>query len=152
SDRTITIQQYTGYVFSLVDFPIADPSDSPANMLLAVKITTLPTAAILENRGTPVVAGQFISAADIAAGNLEYQPYAPGSGSVNSGVLSDSFTFQVQDDGGAANGGVDLDQTPNTISFAFAPPPPPPEGFDATVTTLENQAYVFSYFDLFGAI
>ena len=27
-----------------------------------------------------------------------------------------SFTFQVQDDGGIANGGVDLDQSPNTMT------------------------------------
>ena len=27
-----------------------------------------------------------------------------------------TFTFQVQDNGGTANGGVDLDQTPNTIT------------------------------------
>ena len=28
-----------------------------------------------------------------------------------------SFTFQVQDPGGTANGGVDLDQSPNTFTF-----------------------------------
>ncbi|MEI7970863.1 MAG: cadherin-like domain-containing protein, partial [Betaproteobacteria bacterium] len=28
-----------------------------------------------------------------------------------------SFSFQVQDDGGTANGGVDLDSTPNTLTF-----------------------------------
>jgi VCBS repeat-containing protein len=32
------------------------------------------------------------------------------------GAAYASFTFQVQDDGGTANGGVDLDPTPNTIT------------------------------------
>ena len=31
------------------------------------------------------------------------------------------FTFQVQDDGGTANGGVDLDQSPNTITVNVDP-------------------------------
>ena len=70
-----------------------------------MKITTLPLAGTLTNNGVAVTAGQFVSAADIAAGKLTSSrrrrtPTAPGYA---------SFTFQVQDDGGTANGGVDLD-------------------------------------------
>jgi hypothetical protein len=32
-----------------------------------------------------------------------------------------NFTFQVQDDGGTANGGIDLDLTPNLITLNVAP-------------------------------
>ena len=56
--------------------------------------------------GVGVIAGQSISAADIAAGNLVFTPTANANG-----VGYASFTFQVQDDGGTANGGVDLDPT-----------------------------------------
>ena len=54
-----------------------------------------------------VTAGQFVSAADITAGLLMFTP-APGA----NGAAYASFTFQVQDDGGTANGGVDLDPSP----------------------------------------
>ena len=58
-----------------------------------------------------------------------------------------TFTFQVQDDGGTANGGVDTDATVrddhaalavNGISVNDAP-----AGADKTVTTLENATYTF---------
>lgn len=41
--------------------------------------------------------------------------YTPAANATGIGVAS--FTFQVQDDGGTANGGVDRDPTPNTITF-----------------------------------
>ena len=47
-----------------------------------------------------------MSAADIAAGKLVFTPAANANGAGYA-----SFTFQVQDDGGTANGGVDLDPT-----------------------------------------
>src|SRR5207253_1355027 len=90
-------------------------------------------------------AGQFIPVADLAAGNLRFIPPL-------NFFASDSFTFQVQDNGGTAKGGIDLDQSPNTISLVLREPPPPPEGFDATFMTLEDQAYAFSEFDLFGPV
>ena len=46
----------------------------------------------------------------VASPGLVYTPEANASG-----ARVASFTFQVQDDGGTANTGVDLDQTPNTI-------------------------------------
>ena len=47
---------------------------------------------------------------------LTFQPDPNGFGAPYA-----SFTFQVQDNGGTANGGVDLDQTPNTITITIAP-------------------------------
>ena len=49
--------------------------------------------------------------ADITANKLDYTPAANASGSPYT-----TFTFQVQDDGGTASGGVDLDQSANTIT------------------------------------
>ena len=52
-----------------------------------------------------------VGVADITAGNLVFTPAANANGAAYA-----SFTFQVQDDGGTANGGVDLDPTANTIT------------------------------------
>ena len=99
-------------MFASADFGFSDTADSPANALSAVKITTLPAAGSLTDNGVAVTAGQFISAADIAGGKLMFTPAANANGAGYA-----SFTFQVQDDGGTANGGVDLDQSANTITL-----------------------------------
>ena len=54
-----------------------------------------------------------------------------------------SFTFQVQDDGGIANGGVDLDQSANTMSIDVTAVNDAPAGTNNTVSTLEDTAYTF---------
>jgi hypothetical protein len=144
-DGALTVQEETPYVFQLSDFPFTDANDNPSNLLVAVKITTLPLIGVLTDNGIAVTAGQSIPVMDLANGSLRYTP-------PQAIFESASFTFQVQDNGGTLNGGVDLDQTPNTVSFFLAEPPPPPEGLDATVTTLEELPYVFSYFDVFGPI
>src|SRR5437763_521459 len=80
--------------------------------MLTDMYSTLPDAGCPKYNGTAVTAGQFVSAADIAAGKLVFTPAANANGSPYA-----SFTFQVQDDGGTANGGVDLDPTPNTLTI-----------------------------------
>ena len=89
----------------------SDPSDSPANALLAVKIGTCPAPARWTRRRRGESAGEFVSAADIAAG-AALRPAANANGAGYAG-----FSFQVRDNGGIANGGVDLDPTPNTITI-----------------------------------
>src|SRR5690606_27529304 len=91
----------------------------------------------------PVTIGQLISAADITAGLLEFTPDLD-----DVGLNYASFTFQVRDDGGTAFGGVDLDQSPNTITIDVAPPVnDAPQGADNTVTTLEDTSYTFAAAD-----
>ena len=58
-----------------------------------------------------VTAGQVVSTA-LMDGRLYYVPPLNGNGA---GL--DSFTFQVVDNGGTADGGVDTDQSPNTFTF-----------------------------------
>ena len=58
-----------------------------------------------------------------------------------------SFTFQVQDDGGTANGGVDLDPSANTMTVDVTSVNDAPAGTDKTVTTLEDTAYTFTAAD-----
>jgi hypothetical protein len=110
TSKTITIDEDETYTFTVADFGFTDPLDNPPNALLAVKITTLPALGALELDGIAVDAGDSVPVADI--GLLEYTPALGGFGTAYA-----SFTFQVQDDGGTAGGGIDLDATPNTITF-----------------------------------
>jgi hypothetical protein len=110
ADRTIDATEDTPVTLAVGDFGF---SDGDGNSLLAVKIATLPTGGTLRLGGAAIGAGDFVSAADIAAGKLVYTPAADASGTAG-------FTFQVQDDGGTTGTGVDTDQSPNTITFAIA--------------------------------
>jgi len=58
-----------------------------------------------------VKVGQTVSAADIAAGKFTY------TGPSQQTAAHVDILFQVQDGGGTANGGVDLDPTPNDLHF-----------------------------------
>ena len=135
ADATVATNEDTAYTFAAVDFGF---SDSDGNALLTVKITTLPAAGSLTLDGNPVVEGDFITATDIADGKLVFTPDADGNGSGYA-----NFTFQVQDDGGTDNGGVDLDQTANTITIDVNAVNDEPSGADATVATNEDTAYTF---------
>ncbi len=111
ANNTISTSQNTPYAFAAADFGFTDPADAPPNNLLAVKITSLPAAGTLTDNGVAVTVGQFVTVTDINAGNLVFTPAANTSGN-NYG----NFTFQVQDNGGTANGGVDLDPAPKTMT------------------------------------
>ena len=107
----MTTNEDTGYVFTTADFGFSDATDGGANTLLAVKIATLPATGSLTLSGIGVTVAQFVSAANITSGLLVFTPAANANGAANA-----SFTFQVQDNGGTANGGVDLDPSADTIT------------------------------------
>jgi len=142
ADKTITTNEASTYTFATSDFGFTDPSNSPPNNLLAVRIATLPTIGSLTLNGANVTAGQFVAAADITAGKLGYTPAANASGSNYA-----SFTFQVQDDGGTAGGGVDLDQSANTITVNVTAINDAPAGADKSVTINEDASYTFAASD-----
>ena len=112
-DKTVTTPEDTAYTFVASDFDFTDVNDSPANTLTAVKIATLPGAGTLTDNGTAVTVGQIVSLADINGGLLRFTPVTNANGANYA-----SFTFFVQDNGGTANGGVDFDQTPNTLTIS----------------------------------
>jgi large repetitive protein len=125
------IQEDQPYTFSGSDFIVVDDSDNPPNNLLAVKITTLPDHGAFTLDGSAVAAGDVISADDINAGKLMFTPEENRVGST-------SFTYQVQDDGGTVNGGVDLDPTPNTQIFQIQPVNDAPVANNDSATTEED--------------
>jgi VCBS repeat-containing protein len=109
---SITIVEDKGYTFTLASFGFTDSADNPANTLAAVTITTLPTAGALLLNNAAFAAGTSVSAADIAAGKLTFVP-------ANNSTTTASFTFQVADNGGTANGGVNLDPSADTLSLVI---------------------------------
>lgn len=122
TDLTRTINEDQAVALNISNFGFDDHGTSvlsEGQALQAVIITTLPTAGTLYfdtdgagtgALGTPVTAGQLVNSADIP--RLVYVPPANANGN---GLAS--FTFQVQDNGGTANGGVDTDPTPNTLTY-----------------------------------
>ena len=142
TSNTVTTLEDTAYVFATADFGFSDSNDSPANNLLAVKVTTLPGAGSLTDSGVAVTAGQFVSASDISSGKLVFTPAAGGWGSGYA-----AFTFQVEDDGGTLNAGVDTDPTPRTMTVNVDEVNHAPQGASNPVTALENSVYTFATAD-----
>jgi hypothetical protein len=97
TDNSVTTDEDTAHTFTTAHFGFTDPNDTPANTFAAVKITTVATDGKLKLNGVDVTAGQFISVADITAGNLKFFPDANENGTPYA-----TFTFQVQDNGGTA--------------------------------------------------
>ncbi|HYD82106.1 MAG TPA: Ig-like domain-containing protein, partial [Paucimonas sp.] len=108
--KTVTLLEDYSHTFAASDFGFSDTGDTPANTLHSVKIATLPALGTLALNGVAVSAGQEIAAADLT--KLTYTPAQNGNGAGYA-----SFTFQVRDNGGTANGGSDTDPTPRTITF-----------------------------------
>ena len=113
TNATLTAIEDTPLVFTASNFGF---SDIEGHSLMAVEIITLPSAlagSLTLTGSGAVTAGQSISVSDISNGKLIFTATnadANGTGFAN-------FTFKVQDNGGIANGGVNLDPTANTITI-----------------------------------
>jgi VCBS repeat-containing protein len=112
ADKTVRVAKNTSYTMKANDFGFSDVNDSPPNTLLAVKITALPEQGALTNKGIPLSAQQSVPLADIMAGRFVFTPVSDTSGNKYA-----SFDFQVQDNGGIANGGVDISLLPNRMTI-----------------------------------
>ncbi|KQP44266.1 DUF4347 domain-containing protein [Pseudorhodoferax sp. Leaf274] len=140
ADARVATPQDTAYTFTAADFGF---SDVDGNALQAVRIATVPGAGSLTLGGVAVAAGQAIGVADIDAGNLRFTPAARASGAGYA-----SFTFQVQDDGGTALGGVDTDPVPRTLAIDVTRVNAPPVitsnggGASAAIAVAENTTAV----------
>jgi VCBS repeat-containing protein len=139
ADKTVTTLEDTPYTLTTGDFGFSDPQDAGsnagANNFAGVVISTLPPAltGTLYYNNVAVVAGQFVSAADITSGLLTFNPAQDGNGAAFS-----SFTFQVRDDG--PTGGLDqnTDQSPNTITFDVTPVNDAPVAVDDSYSVNED--------------
>ncbi|MEZ6059074.1 MAG: hypothetical protein R3C19_01800 [Planctomycetaceae bacterium] len=118
ADNTVATVRDQDYVFSTGDFGF---SDVDGDNLQSVILTTFASNGTLFvdvnddgviDAGEALTIGQAVTAPIIQAGQLKFRPVAGASG-----IGYDSFSFQVRDDGGTANGGVDIDPTPNTMTI-----------------------------------
>ncbi|HRF05111.1 Ig-like domain-containing protein, partial [Accumulibacter sp.] len=110
TDKTITAIEDTAYQFQASDFGFTDLHDSPPNSLASVLISTLPATGTLKLSGTALTFPQSINVADIA--NLTWVPPPDLNGTAVA-----SFTFQLVDDGGILDGGINTDPSANTITL-----------------------------------
>jgi hypothetical protein len=117
TNKLVSTPKNTPYTFTAADFGYTDPHDSPANLFLAVKITTLCNSSVgtLKLNGYPIGSGTMVLKSDIDAGKLKFVPTPNKTGTTN-------FTFQVKDDGGTGYGGVNLDPSPNTMTVKVVYP------------------------------
>lgn len=136
--KTVTTLEDTAYTVKATDFGLTDPDDSPANSLLSVKFTLLPTAGSLKDNGVALTSNQFVSIADINGGKLIFTPNA----NVNGSALF-LAKFQVQDNGGTANGGINLDATARVLTIKITSVNDAPSGAANTVATSINTPYTF---------
>nr|WP_314623574.1 tandem-95 repeat protein [uncultured Noviherbaspirillum sp.] len=107
ADKTIAQPNTITHVFNISDFGYADADQ---DSFLNVKIDGLPQLGKLANAGGNVSVGDVVSATDIAAGKLVFTPSRFISGNDN------KIVFQVQDDGGTSNGGLDTSLVPNVFN------------------------------------
>src|SRR5205085_889130 len=114
------------------DFFFSDPVDG--NAFAGVIVTTGATNGMLTLNGVSVADGTLVSAAEIAAGHLVFAPAQDANGSAYA-----SFTFQVQDDGGTDNSGVDSDQSPNSFTFDVTP-----VNDDPVIGNLDSDGAIFT--------
>ncbi len=91
-------------------------TDTDGNAFSRVKITTLPAVGTLRLNGVALSAGAFVTKSQLDANQLTFTPATNGNGQPYT-----SFTFQVEDDGGTDNGGVNLDASPNTLTINVTP-------------------------------
>jgi hypothetical protein len=135
ADNTKNLQEDAPYTFTAADFGFSDPLDSPANNFAGVVIGGIAGAGALTNGINPVANGTFVSAADIAAGNLKFTPAANANGSNYA-----SFNFQVRDDGATGGTNVNTDQSTNAMTINVAAVNDPPTGgVTITGTATEDQ-------------
>lgn len=135
----VSTNENTGYIFATAEFNFSDAVDtngdgSDVDSFDAVIINSLPLdGTLVLNDGAidnaiTVLPAPAITATAISMGRFKFIPDA-----AESGIPYTSFTFQVQDTGSTANGGV-IASIPYTLSVDVLPAGPGPESVLAYVT------------------
>ena len=133
ADSRVTTAEDNAYTFTAGDFNFSDVDAGDA--LSGVKITSLPTAGTFTLDGATVTANQAVPRADIDAGKLSFTP-APNA----SGDPYASFIFRVND-------GIEDSAASYTMTIGIGAANDPPTAADNTVTTAEDNAYIFTVDD-----
>ena len=142
TSKTVTATQDVDYTVQVADFGFTDPYDVPPNNFQSVVITSLPVKGTLELSGVAVTLNQEILVSAIIGNNLKYR-----AASGESGTPYTTLEFKVRDDGGTANGGIDLDVTARTMTINVTSVNNPPVGTSKTVTATEDEDYTVQVAD-----
>lgn len=137
TDNVITLAEDAPYVLTTADFGFHDPADQPPDGFAAVWITTLPANGELLRGVVPLVVGDGVALSELQVGLMRFVPAANVFGE---GLTQ--FTFQVQDDGATANGGIDLDPSPNTITINVSPVNDAPVAVNDAYETAEDSPLI----------
>ncbi|WP_332855801.1 SdrD B-like domain-containing protein [Duganella sp. S19_KUP01_CR8] len=109
ADKVFALTNGAPVALAQADFGFVDKVEHDA--FQSVIITSLPTAGKLMLNGVAVAVNTEISAADIAAGHLSFEPSQTAAGSFDIG-------FKVRDAGGMVGcGAADTSVTPNYLTF-----------------------------------
>jgi hypothetical protein len=112
ADATIAISEDTPRILTATDFPITDPE---GNTLLEVVINSVSGGTVAVNGTASTSFPATVTAAQLAANQVVFTPTANLNGNGSA-----SISFQVRDNGGTANSGVDTDQSANALTFNIA--------------------------------
>ena len=150
-NNTVTTNEDTPHTFVRENFGFSDAIDSSQatdnnHQFSAITIYSLPEAGTLLVNGVAATLGQVVSTADIDAGGLIYIPPENETGTGYNGL-----GFMVHDDAGTDNGGVDIDPTPNFISFDLPGVNDAPLLLSEGATVAEGNEIVITDEMLFGA-
>ena len=111
TSQTVGIAENTDHVLARADFGY---SDVDGNNFAAVTVDPS-SAGTLSLNGSTISAPTAVSVAQLDSHDLVFHPTTGASGTGYA-----SIGFQVQDDGGTANGGVDTDPTTRTLTIDVA--------------------------------
>ncbi|MBU1237371.1 MAG: retention module-containing protein, partial [Gammaproteobacteria bacterium] len=135
TDATFTLAEDGSRSFAAGDFGFADAD--LGQTFQAVRIDNPPALGVLTYLGNPVTVGQIIPASGL--GSLVFTPAADGNGNPYA-----SFTFSVQDSGGA------FDVAPNTIILNVTPVNDAPVAVDDNLLASEDTPAIYTAAQLLG--
>jgi VCBS repeat-containing protein len=127
TNATVTITEDTSHILTAANFGFSDVDAGDA--LSAVRIDTLPTAGTLTLSGVAVTAGQVITTADLAAGQLVFTPAANANGTGYARV-----TFSVRDSTSL------YDPTPNQLTVNVTAVNDRPTDLNLSANTIAEHA------------
>jgi hypothetical protein len=105
ADKWLPLDSRGLYRFQVSDFGFTDANGDAFSGVIFSDATGLSL------NGQVLTNGQFVATADITS--LEWVDFGQGD------LAPPTISFQVVDDGGTDKGGLDTDQTPNTITFDY---------------------------------
>ena len=137
TDSTITLDEDGTRILTQADFGFSDPLEGDG--FAGVVITTLPTnGTLLLNGAALLVAETFVTAAQLAASQLVFQPDADENGAAYA-----ALTFQVRDEGGTLNDGADTDPVARVMTINVTPDNDPPVAVDDMLAATEDMPVTY---------